>query len=67
MAIHDRTHSHQDLGLTELRAERLTREIARMNKRLGLVLLLVALPYLLFAGAVVVTLAAGGDATFGVN
>ena len=49
----------QDPGYGELRAERTARELARINKRLGLVLMLVSIPYLLFVLGLILALAAG--------
>ena len=49
----------QDLGLADIRAERTARELARINKRLGLVLLLVSLPYAFFILGLILTLAGG--------
>ena len=51
----------QDAGYGELRAERSARELARINKRLGLVLLLVSIPYVALILGLVFALAAGGD------
>ena len=50
----------QDLRLPEIRAERTARDLARINKRLGLVLLLVSIPYLLLTIAVILSIASGG-------
>jgi hypothetical protein len=61
MAVHDRRPDYPTAGLPEIRAERTTREIARINKRLGLVLLLVALPYLLVILGLAVALLSGGS------
>ncbi len=52
---------------SDLRAERTARELGRINKRLTIVLLLVALPYILLAAGLVVALVMGGDVNVGVN
>lgn len=61
MAIDDPIRRPGDAGLGELKAERTARELARINKRLGLVLLLVALPYLLALAGLILALISGGD------
>ena len=58
MATHDPAG---DAGLSDIRAERTARELARINKRLGLVLLLVSIPYALVILGLVLSLAAGGN------
>ena len=49
----------QDPGLADIRAERTARELARINKRLGLVLMLVSIPYAFFILGLILTLAGG--------
>jgi hypothetical protein len=49
----------QDPKLADIRAERTARELARINKRLGLVLLLVSIPYAFFILGLILTLAGG--------
>ncbi len=53
--------------MPELRAERMSRELARISKRLTIVLLLVALPYLIALLAVIAAIASGADVKFDVS
>ncbi len=68
MAFDDPMHRPVDpRHPSELRAERTARELARINKRLTIVLLLVALPYILLAAGFVLALLSGGDVNVSVN
>ena len=51
----------QDHGLADIRAERNARELARINKRLGIVLVLVSIPYVLLILALALSLASEGQ------
>lgn len=59
MATDDYAPHQREMGLDDIRVERTTRALARIEKRLGLVLLLVALPYLLFAAGLMLALLVG--------
>lgn len=67
MAIDEAPREGFDRRVPELRAERMSRELARISKRLTIVLLLVALPYLIALLAVIAAIASGADVKFDVS